>query len=144
TAASELFFPPPPVSVYNPNAGLGPGASATLSMTFAPASLGPKLWDVAILSNDTTTPQLHLAVKSEAVLAPGCNLSIDTGAAGPLDFGLVAPGLSLSMPVRLTNAGAPADTCWLWNIELAPGSDGEFSLPAGTLDALELAGGQTA
>jgi hypothetical protein len=127
-------------SGYDPAVGLEAGREVLLNVTATPAFVGQKSAQLTVHSDDLASPTTQVPVTAEAIVAPPCDLAVNTTA---LDFGLVAPGTSRDLWVTVTNRGTnPSDLCFLSALELAPGSHAAFTLPGGPLAPLELQPGE--
>ena len=113
---------------------LVPQASASASVTFSAqsrATPSSRTGSLTVMSNDPVHPSQ--SVPLVATLDTGCQLSI---APDPLDFGNVALNQLQTQALAITNQGTMA--CSLSGLALAPGTDGDFALPAGQGAAFNL------
>ncbi|MBK7858466.1 MAG: choice-of-anchor D domain-containing protein [Archangiaceae bacterium] len=93
-------------------------------------------FDVVIYSNDPDEPMVTVNIKAQSVELPPCNYSVTPTA---LNFGLVTPPQFRDLSFQIKNLGSNAgDTCLITHLEMKPGSDQIFTLPAGELDQVEL------
>ncbi len=132
---------------YNPAVGIeASGAAATLDIPIrvAPANTtvgasGNKEWEVTFFSNDPDEPEVRLTVTARPVTLPPCRYSVTPLS---LNFGVVTPPSTKDLTFQVCNvapATATADICLVTNLDMGPGSDAMFSLPAGALQERELA-----
>lgn len=126
-------------SAYDPNTGLAAVAGANfvdLGVTVTPLSVGLKSADLIIHSNDSTEPDIHVAITADAQQLPPCRLSV-APAVG--NFGLVTPGTTKDLPIAITNLGTVAtDVCYLSGIDLAVGTSPAYSIVGGPVVEKEL------
>lgn len=125
---------------YDPNIGLeASGANAILDVPVrvVPASLGMKVWEVTVYSNDPDEAEFKFQVRADAQLLPPCRYDI---VPRQLNFGVVTPPQSKDLSFKIVNLGTTAtEICYISGMEMAAGSDAIFSLPAGQVDQLEIA-----
>lgn len=109
-------------SAYDPNVGIAAGtAGLSLPVRAEPHGLGMKEWALKLFTDDLDEPVTTVIVRLNAVALPPCNLQVNPVA---LSFGLVAPGETKTLSVRVQNLGTqPSETCLLSN----------FAVEAGTL-----------
>jgi hypothetical protein len=129
---------------YDPAAGLpavvGQNAQDVL-VKFTPASLGLKEADLVLPSNDPDEPEVRVRLSAEAVSLPPCNLQVTPSA---LSFGVVTPPQFRDLTLTLRNLGSgPSDTCLVSNLDLVPGTNPTYSLPAGPVSSRTLQAGES-
>jgi hypothetical protein len=82
---------------------LGPGQSATLTITFTPQGAGKPTGKIALTSNLAAAALINLAVSGNALAMGNLNLS-----PASLSFGNVPLGQSMAKTATLTNSGSTA------------------------------------
>ncbi len=111
------------------------GDSATLTVTFSPASASVPLQRTGALIFQTDDPnQGTVQVPLSATIQTSCTLSIYPSS---YDFGQVQLGDTATGSVVVTNVGS--GSCEVAGLALAPGSDSEFSIGAGQANKFTLA-----
>ncbi len=129
----EVLFP----SSWDPDLGLvarAGKASVALDVRVTPASVGPKRWELTIVSNAPNAPRFVVEIAAEGIPAPPCRFEV-TPEQLNLAFGLISPPVYLDFPIVIQNEGvAPGEQCVVWNLRLAADSHPAFSLPYGPPD----------
>ncbi len=120
---------------YDPLIGIeANGAKALLDVPvrLTPADAtngGLKEWEVTIHTNDPDEPSFVVTIRAESVVLPPCDYEVSPLT---LNFGLVTPPDYKDLSFSIRNRGQnPADVCLISNLDMKPGSDAIFSLPAG-------------
>ncbi|MDX2011633.1 MAG: choice-of-anchor D domain-containing protein [Myxococcaceae bacterium] len=112
------------------------GERAEFAVTLLPTQPGAGAANVRVVTNDPSTPEVTVPVSWTAVSTPECDLTV-----GParLAFGLV------SMPHRRELRALVVNTslapCAITSIDLAPGTDRDFTLVRGPQQSVTLAPG---
>ncbi len=125
----EIRFP----EGWSPASGLRARAgnnSLVLEIRVTPSSVGPKRWQLTILSNDPDEPALAMEVTAQGIATGVCRLSaVPDG----FDLGSIIWAEHGELTVSITNEGsAPTEQCALWDFALTPDSDPRLTLPIGT------------
>jgi hypothetical protein len=107
---------------------IAPGASATVSVTYAPEDVGTDTGCIAVTSDDPASPIVSLDLSGTGVTAPVPVIGLDPPA---LDFGTVAVGGSADLAVQVQNTGT-ADLS-VTAIALCAGTSAEFGWTAPAL-----------
>jgi hypothetical protein len=122
-----------------PSLTIGPGA-ATLTALFAPADALLPLARKSVLtfdSNDFFHP--HVEVPLSGNVKSTCVLTVTPP---ELDYGLVAPGLSLTRAATVRAVGV--GECEVTDLKIGAGSDDEFTLAKGQATTLRIPAGTSA
>jgi hypothetical protein len=130
---------------YDPMVGIvASGAHALLDIPVRITPSGPNLgldWTVTLYSNDPDHPSIDVHVTAQSVVLPPCQYTVTPAV---LDFGLVSPPAYRDLSFGIKNLGmTPSDTCLVTHLDLEPGADSAFSLPAGPVDQQVLGPGQS-
>jgi len=99
------------------------GEQRDVLVKFAPGSEGDAQATLQFTEAETGGAQATL--KGRGITPPPCDFQADPAA---LNFGSVPQGTSKTLKTKIYNFGS--ETCQLWQVELAPGSDPSF-LPKG-------------
>ncbi len=144
---SELAVEGPAQSgpgAYDPSVGIEATAGRNyteLVVRLTPKSVGPKQFTLTVFSNDADEPEVQVAIQADVVTAPPCNYALTPTT---LHFGVLTAPASTELGVTLTNRGvAPGEVCLVSSADVAAGSHGAFSLPAGPLASKELQPGES-
>lgn len=127
---------------YDAARGVAVGATLQVPVYLAPSTSGPHAWDVVLTTDDPDEPLVTVRVTANVLLFPACHLGISTLA---VDFGTLAPGETLTLPVLLTNQGAVGGAdCSISPVTLdEPSGEGVLSLPAPVFTSRLLTPGQS-
>jgi hypothetical protein len=131
---------------YDPMVGIvAAGARALLDIPvrITPDAANLSLdWTITFYSNDPDEGQgVDVHVTAQSATLPPCQYSTTPTS---LAFGLVSPPAYRDLNFTITNLGVNAgDTCLITNLDLEPGADPMFSLPAGPIAQQLLNPGQS-
>ncbi len=147
TDISEIEIPEPPTTGpkgYDEAKGIEATAGKNvveLAVKITPKSLGPKEFEIIIFSNDPDEQETKVTIKAEAALFPPCNYSVVPTA---LNYGLLTPPDYKDLTFTVKNLGLGVnDKCFISNLDISPGADPAFSLPAGAISQKELNAGES-
>lgn len=115
-----------------------PGSAEVVEMSFSPQVEGDALSSVLITSNDSDEPEYTVSLAGQGANLPPCAYTLEPA---NINFGIVQVLRNSNQGVRIKNIGA--DACLINDIEIAPGSDPDFSLLNGTETGILLAAGDT-
>ena len=101
---------------------LAPGASALVTVTYAPSAAGADAGALSIGSNDPATPTLAVPLAGSGAAAPAPVIALDPAS---LAFGPVVTGTSASRTAAIRNQGSA--TLDVAAIERCAGTSGEFT-----------------
>jgi hypothetical protein len=132
---------------YNPSVGIeaaGAAASLDIPVRISPENTtvgmsGNKEWEIIFFSNDPDEPEVRLTVTARPVTLPPCRYTVTPAS---LNFGVVTPPSTKDLTFQVCNVApetAMGEICLITNLEMGVGSNAMFSLPAGTVQELELA-----
>lgn len=107
---------------YDSAKGIAPQASIELEVTLTPASLGPKVLELTIDTNDRAYPSTKIQIIADAVTAEPCSLGVSPAR---LDFG---DGQAGELPLMILNTSTSA--CELDALSFEPGSSPTYLLAA--------------
>lgn len=119
---------------------LAPGASQTVTVTYAPVDTTADAGSLVVTSDDATTPSVTVALQGTGTDAALPSIALSPAS---VDFGSTTVGGSASRSVQLQNTGAAALTVTSIARCATPATSGEFGWTALTLP-LTIAAGQSA
>jgi hypothetical protein len=109
-----------------------------VEVTFAPVSEGDLRSELLISSNDSDEGEYRVTLVGQGVNLPPCAYTVQPVS---INFGIVQVLRNTTQGVRIENIGA--DACLINDIEIAAGSDPDFTLVNGGETGIMLAAGDT-
>lgn len=115
-----------------------PGASELIEVTFEPTAEGLVTSEVIVSSDDQDEAEVRIAVRGEGANLPPCSYTLTPT---QVSFGIVQVLRTTTQGVRIQNTGS--DVCLINDVEIALGSDPDFTLVDGPETDITLAPGAT-
>lgn len=115
-----------------------PGSAEVVEVSFSPLTEGEANSSLLITSNDSDEPEQSVALAGQGANLPPCAYTLEPAS---INFGIVQVLRNSNQGVRIQNIGA--DACLINDVEIAPGSDPDFSLLNGRETGILLAPGDT-
>lgn len=115
--------------------------SRTIQIELNAAREGDILSGVRFISNDADEPELEIEVRGVGVLLPPCDFTV---VPAQLNFGTVTVTRSFRRAFEIRNNADPTEVdnlCLITGVQLLPGTDPAFSLPAGDIMSREISPG---
>jgi hypothetical protein len=124
-----------------PTAGLAPGETVKINVTYMPTAVGSDADALIISSNDSMHPTTRVSLTGTAKAPLDCDIRPSSGGAG---FGHVDRGSDAVLPFDVTNYGT--DACGPVTVHLLAGGCSAFSLigpsgPTNSISTSSVAGG---